>query len=154
MPSIALCGYTNPTLMWATLDRLDVEWLRSGAKPPRWPEHGLTRIQWMGPWSKPAVPKQVAYRHTHWVGARRHEGTVAIFDVNAMGNGSGWLSLGDWAQLLLVPFILKTREPQAAQRWHSRSHSTALQGQQSRWTTQRRTAARERATTTPKRRAH
>src|SRR5579862_2172182 len=54
--------YTNPTLMWATLDRLGVRWRKQKA-PLTWPQWGLVCIQWHGPWTAPGVPARVAYRH-------------------------------------------------------------------------------------------
>lgn len=109
--------YTNPTLMWAVLDSLKADWVQ--VKPPgRWPEHGLCRVQWHGPWTAPGVPPRVAYRHTHWVGAAtRSDGQVGVFDINAIGNGSGWSSLRDWERIV-VPYILKECVPRASGTWH------------------------------------
>jgi len=110
--------YTNPTLMWETLRRLDANWHL--VKPPRsWPDYGLARVQWEGPWTAPGVPARVAYRHTHWVGAawsdlkREHD----IFDLNCINTGSGWCSVGDWVGTV-VPWILESCEPGANGRWH------------------------------------
>jgi hypothetical protein len=98
--------YTNPTLMWEILGRLGVVWKRR-REPLEWPTWGLARIQWHGPWSAPGVSPRAAYRYTHWVGsAKREDGTVGVFDVNALANGSGWTSLNDWSEKL-VPWILK-----------------------------------------------
>ena len=117
--------YTNPMLMWATLDGLDVEWHKISARALRWPEHGLARIQWEGPWTESSVPKSIAYRHTHWVGAARRGTAIAVFDVNAMGPTSGWISLDDWSKLL-VPYILEKCEPGANGRW-SLTHAVEVQ---------------------------
>lgn len=117
--------YTNPTLMWAVLDRLGVRWNRQW--PPAtalsWPQYGLCRIQWEGPWTRPGVPVRARYRYTHWVGAATRPGcggkktVVGVFDINAMGNGSGWCALQDWQQTL-VPWILEWCVPRASGGWH------------------------------------
>src|SRR5436305_1207827 len=69
--------YTNPTLMWQVLNNLGLRWKRNSPKLQEalvatildFPEYGLARVQWEGPWTNPGVPPQVAYRHTHWVAA-------------------------------------------------------------------------------------
>lgn len=116
--------YTNPTLMWATLDRLGMRWRR--LKPPLyWPCWGLVRIQWHGPWTEDGVPPRAAYRHTHWVGSAYIDDAIGVFDINAIGNGSGWCSFGDWADRL-VPWILKECVPRANGRW-SLTHAVELE---------------------------
>ncbi len=110
-------GYTNPTLMWAVLRSIGIKWWE--VKPPGpWPEYGLCRVQWEGPWTEPGVPMRARYRHTHWVGAHtRESGEIGVFDINAIGNGSGWSSLNDWREKL-VPWILKECVPRANGSWH------------------------------------
>lgn len=109
--------YTNPSLMLQVLRSLGLRWHL--VRPVRnWPDHGLARVQWEGPWTAPGVPERVAYRHTHWVGARwseRRQG-YAIFDINCMASG-GWVSVGDWVGLV-VPWLLGECEPKANGRWH------------------------------------
>lgn len=112
-------GYTNPTLMYGTLDRLGVQWWHRRDKD--WPEWGLVRIQWTGPWTKPGVPPKAAYRETHWIGACRHvpDGgalEIGVFDINCMGNGSGWVRLADW-ESILVAHLLKECVPRADGGW-------------------------------------
>lgn len=112
--------YTNPTLMWAVLRNIGVAFSYSGGHLGRaaWPRYGLCRVQWEGPWTAPGVPPRAAYRHTHWVGAARDsEKGTGVFDVNAMGNGTGWCALQDWQQSL-VPWILEQCEPRASGGWH------------------------------------
>lgn len=106
-------GYTNPTLMFEILRRLGVAWQRRA--DTSWPDWGLARIQWEGPWTKPGVPARVAYRHTHWVGVCRHEGAVGIFDINCMAQ-HGWVSLDDWSETI-VPWLLEECEPKATGGW-------------------------------------
>jgi len=109
--------YTNPTLMWDILNEAGVTW--SLVKPPAaWPQYGLARIQWEGPWTAPGVPPRVAYRQTHWVAAQWSEErkTFAIFDINAMYSG-GWIAEQYWVGAL-VPWILESCVPRANGRWH------------------------------------
>ncbi|HEX2255628.1 MAG TPA: hypothetical protein VHG92_02815 [Afifellaceae bacterium] len=111
--------YTNPTLMWAVLRSLGVRWRL--VRPPRtWPRYGLARVQWEGPWTEPGVPIAARYRQTHWVGACTAGpgagANVGIFDINAIGNGSGWCSLENWAGRI-VP-LLTGEIPRASGRWH------------------------------------
>lgn len=113
-------GYTNPTLMWSVLRSIGVRFsYRGGDLGRKWfPRYGLCRVQWEGPWTKPGVPVRAAYRHTHWIGAaHRADSSIAIYDINAMGNGSGWASLSDW-ETILVPFILSECVPRADGGWH------------------------------------
>ena len=107
--------YTNPTLMWQTLDSLGFPWRKLKA-PLTWPKWGLARIQWHGPWTAPNVPARAAYRHTHWVGSCSRPGNIGVFDINALSNGTGWCSLKDWSETL-VPWLLSETEPKADGRW-------------------------------------
>ena len=116
--------YTNPTLMWAVMRSLGVRFSFRGGDLGRanWPRYGLARVQWEGPWTRPGVPMRARYRHTHWVGAATLPACggnlqVGIFDINAIGNGSGWCSLRDWEQTL-VPWILENCVPRADGGWH------------------------------------
>lgn len=114
--------YTNPALMREVLGRIAPltgrrwEWKRIESKTA-WPTYGLARVQWEGPWTKPGVPMRVRYRWTHWVGASRINGEIGVFDINAMGNGSGWSSLADWNRMI-VPWILDNCVPRANGEWH------------------------------------
>jgi hypothetical protein len=119
-------GYTNPTLMFACLNALGIHW--NPRKPGRgilafpdkldsWPDFGLVRVQWEGPWTAPGVPIRVRYRHTHWIACMRIEDEEPnIFDVNAMCVG-GWIPLSEWRGSL-VPWLLKQCEPKASGSWH------------------------------------
>jgi hypothetical protein len=111
-------GYANPTLMFQTLDRLGLKWGRRRDKD--WPDWGLVRIQWHGPWTKPGVPPRVAYRHTHWVASCRHvpEGgalEIGVFDINCMAS-HGWVALDDWRDKV-VPWLTEDM-PRADGQWH------------------------------------
>lgn len=111
--------YTNPTMMLMSLKSLGAQFSYRvrAAGPLNWPQYGLCRVQWEGPWTKPGVPARVAYRYTHWVGAQtsKHNG-VGIFDINAMNSG-GWISLEDWSTLL-VPWLLNQLYKKADGGWH------------------------------------
>lgn len=116
-------GYTNPTLMFSALRSIGARW---GSKAPTqatgiscWPTWGLCRVQWEGPWTKPGVPIAARYRHTHWIGASQRHGSanVGIFDINCIGNGTGWASLDDWNRVV-VPWVLRECVPRADGRWH------------------------------------
>jgi len=109
--------YTNPTLMWSVLDRIGIRW-RLVRPIAAWPQYGLARVQWEGPWTRPEVPVRARYRYTHWVGACAVDPeNIGIFDINAIGNGSGWCSLENWSRIV-VPFILEECVPRASGGWH------------------------------------
>lgn len=115
--------YTNPTLMWSVLRNLGVRWKEvAPAGRFEWPQWGLARVQWEGPWTKPGVPMAARYRHTHWVGAHTDPAVtpgspiVSIFDINCICVG-GWVSFDEWSGEV-VPWLLGQCEPKADGRWH------------------------------------
>lgn len=106
--------YTNPTMMNDALRSLEIEFKKIG---PVWPDWGLVRIQWEGPWTEPNVPHVARYRQTHWIGAAlKDDGSRGIFDCNAMANGTGWSSFQDWSTVI-VPHILRDNK-RAYGSWH------------------------------------
>jgi hypothetical protein len=108
--------YTNPRLMFAILRGLGVQW--RAHKDPLWPEFGLVRVQWAGPWTRLGVPIRARYRHTHWIASCiRHgrAGSHGVFDVNCVNSG-GWVHFADWA-VVVVPHLLKCCEPRASGHW-------------------------------------
>lgn len=112
--------YTNPTLMWQVLRSIGVRFSYRGGHLgcENWPQYGLARIQWEGPWTEPGVPVRAAYRHTHWVGACTVDaGNVGVFDINAIGNGTGWTNASEWVGKV-VPYILEECVPRANGRWY------------------------------------
>lgn len=114
--------YTNPSLMFDTLDRLvEAKRLRSYQRHRdrgagiTWPAYGLARIQWCGPWTAPGVPERAAYRHTHWVAAAAPPRDVTvIFDINSAE--AGWVPLRWWSATL-VPWLLSEADPKASGEW-------------------------------------
>jgi hypothetical protein len=115
-------GYVNPMMMTDALARSGARWKaaslqRSSDESLRFPDHGLARIQWEGPWTAPDVNnKRWAYRYTHWVGAARRKSAISIFDVNALGLCSGWMPLETWSRDV-VPMLLASI-PRASGTWH------------------------------------
>jgi hypothetical protein len=105
--------YTNPTLMNDALRSIGRPWKKIGAI---WPNYGLVRVQWEGPWTNPGVPMRVRYRYTHWIGAETGRSSIGIFDINCMNNGTGWCSLDDWSNII-VPCLVK-QYPRASGKWH------------------------------------
>lgn len=106
--------YTNPTLMFESLDRAGAKWRSIGTT---WPCYGLARIQWEGPWTAPGVPIRARYRHTHWVGAATIRNEVGIFDINCINNGTGWVRIKEW-ETIVVPWIIMEAVPRANGKWH------------------------------------
>lgn len=124
-PSLGRCGferrgYMSPSMMFDSLDLLAHGRWRRSAPPLLWPDFGLCRVQWSGPWLAPGVPVRVAYGHTHWIGARQaarpRGGPVEIFDINCICAG-GWVPLAEWTGQV-VPWLLRTAEPKADGNWH------------------------------------
>ncbi|WP_316214329.1 hypothetical protein [Bradyrhizobium sp. SZCCHNR2032] len=110
--------YTNPTLMFETLDRLHAAGVCKWHGAERhWPIYGLVRIQWEGPWTRPGVPMRARYRHTHWVGAAIVKREIGVFDINCMNNGSGWSTLQNWSSIV-VPWLINECVPGGDGNWH------------------------------------
>ncbi|MGS1093095.1 hypothetical protein ACVCNR_00740 [Aquamicrobium terrae] len=116
--------YTNPTLMWQVLHSVGARFKARAGQfgSADLPAYGLARVQWEGPWTQAGVPMRARYRHTHWIGAAQRANcgggvSIGIFDINAIGNGSGWCALQDW-ESILVPWILEECVPRANGRWH------------------------------------
>lgn len=115
LPGFDQKRYTNPSMMNDALRSIGRPWRKIGKD---WPFYGLARVQWEGPWTAPGVPMRARYRHTHWIGVNHdHTGIRGIFDINAMNNGTGWVSFSDWGNSL-VPWLLEQCEPGASGIWH------------------------------------
>lgn len=122
--------YTNIALMTAILRDLKVPHAitrphKDGSE--RWPQYGLARIQWTGPWTSAAYAEnsRVKDRHSHWVGVRRLLNGLYIFDINAMNVG-GWITYEEWSKQL-VPWLLEQCEPYASGGWYV-THNVAITG--------------------------
>lgn len=89
--------YTNPTMMNGALRLIGRPWRKIGAN---WPDYGLVRVQWEGPWTQPGVPMAARYRYTHWIGHWRRRDSRGVFDINCMNNGTGWCALADWERVI------------------------------------------------------
>ena len=119
-------GYTNPSLMADILRGLRVPFRRTfeqegrchrnALQAPIYPDQGLVRIQWDGPWCDPGRPAVARYRHTHWIAMRNaHEAGRLVFDINAIAYG-GWLSWAEWI-VDLVPWLNEQVEPKGNGDW-------------------------------------
>lgn len=111
-------GYTNPTLMFDVLRNAKAKFRQIYRKDDPAEamttvtrmQHGLVRVQWGGPWTKPGVPFGARYRQTHWIGVRKNAAPAPeIFDINAICAG-GWLSYREWREQL-VPWLCKEVVP-------------------------------------------
>lgn len=114
-------GYTNPSLMFAILRDLDIEFSvdRHADQVTNYalPRFGLVRVQWSGPWTRPGVPIRVRYRHSHWIAVRRYGADpreTMVFDIN--GIKEGWITWEVWRSQL-VPWLLEQCEPQSDGSW-------------------------------------
>ncbi len=115
--------YTNPNLMYQVLKNIGVVWQKR--EPRTWPQYGLARVQWHGPWMDPDAHWSARRRHSHWVGCahvkdpryRQHQTpaasppTIAIFDINCMNNNGGWSPFWWWPSEL-VPWLIKEVVPE------------------------------------------
>lgn len=132
-PGRPFSGYTNPTLMFSALRvsrRRHHEigpqpWAAAVGRP--WPQLGICRVQWGGPWMAPNVPAAARYRATHWIGVCRVQHGVNVWDVNLIGNelhSDGWCPL-EWWSATLVP-LLTSDIKRADGRWHI-THSVEVE---------------------------
>lgn len=112
-PEFQRLGGTTEVMIEEILTRSGLDWGRPAA--PCWPDLGIVRIQWDGPWIGDPDPIE-KLRHSHWVlASTRGLPHVMIFDINAISAG-GWLSLREWSDDL-VPWLLDLAEPDAYGEW-------------------------------------
>lgn len=116
--------YTTPTLMSAVLRGIKLPYRRvyeSQLSPDAtgrrvvWPNFGLVRIQWDGPWTDIGRPMVARYRHSHWIASSGEGDKQIVFDINALDVG-GWIPFWNWAHEL-VPKLLLQVEPNASGDW-------------------------------------
>ncbi len=121
LPGFADKHYTNPSMMQAALAALGIPFQRvyeclglGVARNPVYPDFGLVRIQWGGPWMNPGVPVAARYWHTHWIAAHGEW----RFDLNAMSDprANGWIPRELWEQSL-VPWLLRESKTKANGEW-------------------------------------
>ena len=115
--------YTNPKMMYAALDAMGLEWERT--KPVAWPDFGLVRVQWHGPWMEPDADRRARYYHTHWIATERGTHSRGVYDINAMANGTGWCRFENWRDTI-VPWILERCEPEEADGEWSITHGLEI----------------------------
>lgn len=104
--------YTNPTMMFRALRELGAEW----KEVPGWPENGVVRVQWGGPWMKPGVPIRARYRHTHWIATRLVGDELFAFDIN--GACVGWMPFEEWSGQL-APWLIREVVPKGDGTWNA-----------------------------------
>lgn len=103
---------TTEIMLREGLKALGVSWRD---REPGWPEYGICRIQWDGPWIEDPDPFE-KLGHSHWIGAATRDlSSPMIFDINAISVG-GWISLREWDQVLR-PWLLGIAEPDAPGGW-------------------------------------
>lgn len=115
--------YMSPTMMAKAIPlaggQITARHVHNATAPRtlRWPQAGLVRIQWTGPWTAPGSNPKWAYRQTHWVASWKEpaDPEPLLFDVNA---GRIWLS--NWTAHI-VP-LLTGAIPRADGGWYV-SHS-------------------------------
>jgi hypothetical protein len=100
--------YTNPSMMQQAIVELGYSFTRvyrclgrGRARNPKYPEHGLVRIQFDGPWTASGVPVADRYYHTHWIAIDGEQ----VFDVNAIDYG-GCMRMSEW-QEVIVPYLFQ-----------------------------------------------
>lgn len=118
--------YTNPTMMQAALRSLGVSYhdvddgddrvaVEHGHAPfLRFPDYGIMRIQWEGPWMNPGVPVAARYKYTHWIGVIQGDQKVPgvwFFDING-----GWFDPAKWAIEVVKPITSEIKR--ATGIWH------------------------------------
>lgn len=107
--------YTSPSMMEAAIGNAGGSlWQRNyltAVRDQNFPNCGLARIQWTGPWEADGANPKWRYRQTHWVASWRHDHLISIFDVNG-----GIRSIADWKKEI-VPLIVAS-VPRADGGWY------------------------------------
>ena len=97
--------YMSPTMMKSAIPlaggRIKRERaIRRDSGRLMFPELGLARIQFTGPWTKEGSNPKWAYRQTHWVASWRQGRDCSIFDING-----GVRSYADWVEEIVTLII-------------------------------------------------
>ena len=91
IPEFVARRYTSPTMMGRAIDSAGLLFQELGKSrkvepwmcPEVFPERGLVRVQWTGPWTAPDANPKWAYRKTHWFSVfSKVTDHVVVFDVN------------------------------------------------------------------------
>lgn len=126
LPDFEERRYTNPSMMQAALRSMGICYREMDDAPDRkllspsmaFPEYGLVRIQWHGPWLGDGVPPAAAYRYTHWIGTmllKKLPENVQPFDCVYDING-GWHTRPEW-EGVTAPDLARTYS-RATAGWH------------------------------------
>lgn len=107
-PRFTRIGGTTEFMLEGALTALGLPWR---AAPGRFPDYGLVRVLWDGPW-RGFIPRR---QHSHWIGSARAGANHLIFDINAISLG-GWISFIEW-ESYLRPWLLDLCEPEATGGW-------------------------------------
>lgn len=89
---------------------------------PKYPAHGVVRIQWAGPWTEPNAPKDKRRERTHWIATRQPtfpDEPFDVFDINMVKQG-GWTPWSIWVRKV-APWILKYVEGSNGDWWPTHS---------------------------------
>ena len=110
--------FMNPTMVLAVLRGMGVPVERAYqcSEPPagavRYPEHGLVRLQWGGPWCGGGVPFAARYRHTHWIAVAGADEQRKAYDVNV----GRWISWATWL-VKVAPVLARRCSKRASGLW-------------------------------------
>lgn len=115
IPGFEKRGYTSPTMMKQGVAAAD----RCFVAVDEWPQRGVVRIQFTGPWTQPGANPRWAYWYTHWVASFRDNGRLIVFDCNC-----GLQTYEAWQQNV-VPEIARSIK-RADGGWHA-THRWQLQ---------------------------
>ena len=89
-------GWMNPTQMGNALRALGFRYRLISHLRTSIVCHGISRVQFEGPWLNPGVPPTVAYRYTHWVA--HYDGWVLCTACEP----ARWIRIDDWRSFHLT----------------------------------------------------
>lgn len=106
-------AYVKETDMRAALDMARIGYQESLQD---WPDFGLVRVLFEGPWTSSGNIIDSFYR-SHWIATAQTPEGRKIFDINAMLMG-GWIDFDDWSQNL-APWLAKRFFEGANGKWRA-----------------------------------